>query len=151
MHYPDHGPRGESATFRHTKAAGHKARLRCLVTGQPGPEYHHLRIEWTRADAVNWTMAKTIALGEITEVPVFDPISADWRNLPGRVFGYLDDLSGHGAPWFRLAGVRPGEARDLHRELAKHAAACGGEVHRSPGTAFTTARAQPSRCTRKGC
>jgi hypothetical protein len=72
-YYPDHPPRAESATFRHTKAAGHKAGLRCAVSGQKNPEYHHLWCEWADADAVDWTVVKAIATGEITEIPVLDP------------------------------------------------------------------------------
>jgi hypothetical protein len=75
-YYPDHAePRTESATFRHTKQAGHKAGLRCAVSGQPSPEYHHLFCEWADADAVDWTIVKAIATGEITEIPVLDPIT----------------------------------------------------------------------------
>jgi len=75
-YYPDHAaPRGESATFRHTKAAGHKAGLRCAISGQPAPEYHHLFCEWADADAVDWVIVKAIAVGEITEIPVLDPIT----------------------------------------------------------------------------
>lgn len=74
-YYPDHEPRAESATFRHTKTAGHKVGLRCSVSGQSGPEYHHLWIEWADADAVDWTIVRAIALGDITEVPVLNPIT----------------------------------------------------------------------------
>lgn len=72
-YYPDHPPRTESATFRHTKAMGHKASLRCAISGQPNPEYHHLWCEWADADAVDWVTVKAIAVGEITEIPVLDP------------------------------------------------------------------------------
>lgn len=72
-YYPDHAaPRGETPTFRHTKAEGHKAGLRCAVSGQPAPEYHHLFCEWADADAVDWVIVKAIAVGEITEIPVLD-------------------------------------------------------------------------------
>lgn len=74
-YYPDHPPRTESAVFRHTKAAGHKAGLRCAVSGQPNPEYHHVWCEWADADAVDWAVVKAIATGEITEIPVLDPIT----------------------------------------------------------------------------
>lgn len=74
-YYPDHPPRTESATFRHTKAAGHKAGLRCSVSGQTNPEYHHLWCEWADADAVDWTVVRAIAIGEITEIPVLDEIT----------------------------------------------------------------------------
>jgi hypothetical protein len=74
-YYPDHAPRTESATFRHTKSAGHKAGLRCAISGQPNPEYHHVFCEWADADAVDWVVVKAIATGEITEVPVLDLIT----------------------------------------------------------------------------
>ncbi|HEY1998792.1 hypothetical protein [Paraburkholderia sp.] len=74
-YYPDHAPRAESATFRHTKTAGHKAGLRCAISGQPNPEYHHVFCEWADADAVDWVSVKAIAIGEITEVPVLDTIT----------------------------------------------------------------------------
>lgn len=72
-YYPDHAaPRTESATFRHTKQAGHKAGLRCAVSGKPSPEYHHLFCEWADADAVDWATIKAIAVGEITALSVLD-------------------------------------------------------------------------------
>jgi hypothetical protein len=74
-YYPDHPPRTESSTFRHTKAEGHKAGLRCAVSGQPSPEYHHLMCEWADADAIDWTIVRAIAIGEITEIPVLDPLT----------------------------------------------------------------------------
>src|ERR1700739_4318893 len=74
-YYPDHEPRTESPTFRHTKQAGHKAGLRCAISGQPDPEYHHLWIEWADADAVSWDVVRGIAIGEITELPILDPIT----------------------------------------------------------------------------
>ncbi|KAA0089479.1 hypothetical protein CIW54_07930 [Paraburkholderia sp. T12-10] len=75
-YYPDHAePRTESATFRHTKQLGHKAGLRCAISGQPAPEYHHLFCEWADAEAVDWTIVRAIAIGEITEIPVLDPLT----------------------------------------------------------------------------
>ena len=74
-YYPNHPPRTESSTFRHTKASGHKAGLRCAISGQPNPEYHHLWCEWADADAVDWVAVKAIATGEITEVPVLDEVT----------------------------------------------------------------------------
>lgn len=71
-YYPDHAARAASSTFRHTEAAGKKAGLRCAVSGQPSPEYHHLWVEWADADAIDWSTVKAIALGQITEVPVLD-------------------------------------------------------------------------------
>lgn len=73
-YYPDHAaPRGESSTFRHTKAEGHKDGLRCAISGQPHPEYHHVFCEWADSDAVDWVTVKGVATGEITELPVLDP------------------------------------------------------------------------------
>ncbi|MEI1276596.1 hypothetical protein V8G45_27485 [Klebsiella pneumoniae] len=73
-YYPDHAePRTESATFRHTKKEGHAAGLRCSISGQPAPEYHHLFCEWADSDAVDWVAVRGIALGEIKEIPVLDP------------------------------------------------------------------------------
>jgi hypothetical protein len=74
-YYPDHPPRTESATFRHTKAAGHKVGLRCAISGQPNPEYHHIWCEEADMAAVDWVAVKAIATGEITEIPVLDPIT----------------------------------------------------------------------------
>jgi hypothetical protein len=73
-YYPDHAaPRGESSTFRHTKSEGHKAGLRCAISGQPQPEYHHVFCEWAEADGVDWVTVKGVAVGDITELPVLDP------------------------------------------------------------------------------
>ncbi len=73
-YYPDHQPRTESETFRHTKSAGHKAGLRCSISGHAdGTEYHHLFIEWADADAADWVKVRAIAIGEIKELPVLDP------------------------------------------------------------------------------
>jgi hypothetical protein len=74
-YYPDHPPRTESSTFRHTKAEGHRLGLRCAVSGQTSPEYHHLMCEWADADAIDWTIVRAIAIGEITEIPVLDTIT----------------------------------------------------------------------------
>lgn len=75
-YYPDHAaPRGESATFRHTKTAGHKADLVCAVSGQPHPEYHHVFVEWAFADAIDWATVKGVATGKIIELPVLDPVT----------------------------------------------------------------------------
>ncbi|MDN7413511.1 hypothetical protein QZM42_33840 [Burkholderia vietnamiensis] len=73
-YYPDHAkPRTESATFRRTKKEGHAAGLRCAISGQPAPEYHHLFCEWADSDAIDWATVRGIALGEIKEIPVLDP------------------------------------------------------------------------------
>ncbi len=84
-YYPDHAPRVESATFRHTKAEGHKAGLRCAISGQPNPEYHHIFCEEADMAAVDWVAVKAIATGEITEIPVLDLVTdqPDRRDLPG--------------------------------------------------------------------
>jgi len=75
-YYPDHAePRTESATFRHTKKVGHAAGLRCSISGQPDPEFHHLWIEWADADAVDWQLMKDIATGRLLRAPVLDPIT----------------------------------------------------------------------------
>lgn len=72
-YFPDHPPRTESAIFRHTKAEGHKAGLRCAISGhQDGVEYHHVFCEWADADAVCWHTVKGIATGEVTELPILD-------------------------------------------------------------------------------
>jgi hypothetical protein len=72
-YYPDHEPRTESGVFRATKAAGHKAGLRCAISGQPeGVEYHHVFLEWADAAAVDWALVKAIALGQVTQLPVLD-------------------------------------------------------------------------------
>lgn len=43
VYYPDHPPRTESRTFKATKAAGHKAKLPCAISGHTdGVEYHHV-------------------------------------------------------------------------------------------------------------
>ncbi len=43
VYYPDHAPRKESATFLHTKSAGHAAKLPCAISGRAeATEYHHV-------------------------------------------------------------------------------------------------------------
>lgn len=74
-YYPDHPPRTESPTFRHTKQAGHKAGLRCAISGQPAPEYHHLMCEEADMLAACWRTVKGVGTGEIKELPVLDPIT----------------------------------------------------------------------------
>lgn len=74
-YYPDHPPRTESSTFRHTKQQGHKLGLRCSISGQPSPEYHHIFCEEADLLAVNWHMVKRIGTGEVKELPVLDPIT----------------------------------------------------------------------------
>jgi hypothetical protein len=74
-YYPDHPPRVESATFRHTKQAGHKAGLLCAISGQPAPEYHHVMCEEADLMAVNWHMVRGIGTGEVKVLPVLDPVT----------------------------------------------------------------------------
>lgn len=72
--YPDHPPRTESATFLHTKRAGHAAKLPCAISGHAeGTEYHHFFVEWAFADAIDWAIVRGVALGQITRLPVLDP------------------------------------------------------------------------------
>ena len=74
--YPDHAPRTESAEFLNTKRNGHKANLPCMISGRTDAiEYHHIFIEWAFSDAVDWVMVKKIALGEVTELPILDPVT----------------------------------------------------------------------------
>ncbi|WP_416052738.1 hypothetical protein [Cupriavidus basilensis] len=71
--YPDHPPRTESATFRHTKKAGHAAKLPCAISGHTeGTEYHHVFCEWAFTDAVDWRTVRGVAIGEIATLPVLD-------------------------------------------------------------------------------
>lgn len=73
VYYPDHAPRKESATFLHTKSAGHAAKLPCAISGRPeATEYHHVFLEWAFADAVDWETVKGVGTGEITHLPVLD-------------------------------------------------------------------------------
>lgn len=71
--YPAHESRSESATFRATKAEGHRQKLPCVISGQTdGTEYHHVLIEWAFTNAVDWPMVKKIATGEVKTLPVLD-------------------------------------------------------------------------------
>ena len=71
--YPDHPPRKESTTFRHTKQMGHAAKLPCAISGvTEKTEYHHLFLEWAFSDAVDWEIVKGVATGAITDLPVLD-------------------------------------------------------------------------------
>lgn len=83
--YPDHPPRTESRTFKATKAAGHKAKLPCAISGHTdGVEYHHVFCEWAFSNAVDWRTVRGVALGEITKLPVLD-IQTD-QPIPGQFF-----------------------------------------------------------------
>lgn len=75
--YPDHSsPRTESATFRHTKSEGHKAKIPCAISGHTeGTEYHHVFCEWAFSDAVDWHVVKGVGTGEITELPMLDLVT----------------------------------------------------------------------------
>ena len=71
--YPDHAPRTESATFRHTKAHGKAAGDVCAISGHTdGLEYHHVFCEAAFTNAVDWQLVKDIALGKVTTVPLLD-------------------------------------------------------------------------------
>ena len=73
--YPAHDPRTESSTFVHTKSVGKKADTRCVISGSPLVEYHHLFCEWAFMEAVDWQVVKNIALGIQTEFEVYDPLT----------------------------------------------------------------------------
>jgi hypothetical protein len=75
--YPDRDhARTESPTFRHTKAAGHKEGIPCAISGQTeNVQYHHVFCEWALSPAVDWSIVKGVALDEITELPVLDPVT----------------------------------------------------------------------------
>jgi hypothetical protein len=52
---------------------GHHAQLPCCISGHvTDAEYHHVFIEWAFADAVDWETVKSVALGQVTELPVLD-------------------------------------------------------------------------------
>ena len=74
-YYPDHPPRTESSTFRHTKQQGHKAGFRCAISGQPNPEYHHVMCEEADLMAADWRTVKGVGTGNVKELPVLDPIT----------------------------------------------------------------------------
>ncbi len=74
--YPDHEPRTESETFRETKKAGHAAQIPCAISGHTEKtEYHHMFIEWAFSDAVDWQMVKKVALREVMDLPILDPVT----------------------------------------------------------------------------
>jgi hypothetical protein len=88
--YPDHPPRTESATFRHTKATGHAAKLPCSISGHTdGVEYHHIFCEWAYSGAVDWATVKGVGTGEITELPVLD---LDTDQPTGATYAAKDSL-----------------------------------------------------------
>jgi len=74
-YFPDHPPRVETSTFRATKRKGKALDLRCAVSGQPGPEYHHVFCEEADLMGVDWHVVKGVALGDIKELPVLDPVT----------------------------------------------------------------------------
>lgn len=74
-YYPDHPPRTESSTFRATKRKGKSLGLRCAISGQPSPEYHHVFCEEADMLAVDWHTVKGVGTGEIKELPVLDPVT----------------------------------------------------------------------------
>lgn len=72
--YPQHSPRVESPTFRHTKAAGKESGDVCSVSGSAdGIEYHHVFCEAALTNAVDWVTVKGIGTGELTSLPERDP------------------------------------------------------------------------------
>lgn len=72
--YPQHEPRVESPTFRHTKAQGKRAGDVCAITGAThNLEYHHVFCESALTNAVDWDTVKRIGTGEITSVPELHP------------------------------------------------------------------------------
>ena len=73
--YPAHDPRTDSKTFLRTKSAGKKANTRCVISGSPEVEYHHLFCEWAFMSAVNWQEVKDIATGVQTQFAVYDPMT----------------------------------------------------------------------------
>ncbi|WP_052262816.1 hypothetical protein [Chromobacterium violaceum] len=90
VYYPDHPPRTESHTFKATKAAGHKAKLPCAISGHTeGTEYHHLAIEWAFTGGVDWRVVKGVATGEVTELPVLD---LETDQPTGKTFAAKDSL-----------------------------------------------------------
>ncbi|MGR2678741.1 hypothetical protein [Chromobacterium haemolyticum] len=90
LFYPDHPPRTESHTFKATKAAGHKAKLPCAISGHTeGTEYHHLAIEWAFTSGVDWSVVKGVATDEITQLPVLD---LDTDQPTGDTFAAKDSL-----------------------------------------------------------
>jgi hypothetical protein len=66
--YPDHEPRTESATFRHTKKTMDAAGLAvCAVCGTKDKiQWHHRFVEWAFASAIDFEWIKGVALGTIT-------------------------------------------------------------------------------------
>lgn len=88
--YPDHPPRTESHTFKATKAAGHKAKLPCAISGHAdGTEYHHLFCEWAYSGAVDWVKVRGVALGEVEALPVLD---IDTDQPTGETYSAKDSL-----------------------------------------------------------
>lgn len=73
VYYPDHSPRVETPTFRHTKAEGKKLGDVCAITGQrENIEYHHVFCEDAFTDAVDWQLVKDIATRKVTRIPMID-------------------------------------------------------------------------------
>ena len=90
FYYPNHDDRTESVTFERTKRAGHKAGLRCAITGQAqDAEYHHVFCEWAFMNAVRWDVVKGIALGTVKELPVLNPYTWEPTGEMAPVDGFL--------------------------------------------------------------
>lgn len=146
-YYPDHSaPRTESATFRHTKAAGHKAGLRCAISGQPaGVEYHHVFCEWADADAVCWETVKGIATGQITKLPVLDLHTDQPTGEMAPVAGFMIYLLVHlaaarGFDWAAFDPAKPETFIDSPQNMLvlheKFHRAKGHGVHMRTGPTF---------------
>lgn len=76
--YPDHAPRVESPTFRHTKRDGKAAGDVCVISGlAEGLEYHHVFCEAAYTSAVDWQAVKAIATGKVTHIPLLDLETGD--------------------------------------------------------------------------
>ncbi len=75
VYYPDH-TRVTTPTFTHTKHAGKAAGDRCAISGQAtGIEYHHMLCEDAFTDCIDWFTVRGVAVGEITQYPVLDPLT----------------------------------------------------------------------------
>src|SRR5438874_9447137 len=74
VYYPDHAPRVETPTFRHTKANGKRAGDVCVISGATqNLEYHHVFCEDALMNAVDWHTLKGIGMGVIVSLPELDP------------------------------------------------------------------------------
>jgi hypothetical protein len=84
----DHGARSDSPTFTHTKKLLHGSR--CCITGHAEQvEQHHATLEWSLQFGVNWPLVKDIALGEVKELPVLDPLTFEPTGEMAPIEGFL--------------------------------------------------------------